>query len=296
MKKMKTKQLHTVILALFFALLPATAMAGANISDQKAAEKDSISSKENIELSIPEKTAAEKKTKEEPITAEFRWIMPKLHLTVNTGKITPGERDTINFRDRLGIDNANAPEIKISSGKFDFDYIRVRQSGNVHVTDSLTYQGETFTNVNVHSKLELDYIAVNWKQKIMENERVELYGGTGIRIYHMYTSVTGTADPGVNRTGDNELFRVAPVLNISAKVHLDAQKKLDFFSDFSGLAMGCYGYLYDYEAGLRYKPQDQFSVSAGYRVISMNADLSIDNDDRPMYRLRGPYFSMLYQF
>ena len=238
----------------------------------------------------------EKQKKDSTVAVEVRWIMPKLSLTVNTGKVTPGARDTVNFRDTLGIKNSDVPEIKVTSGKFEFDYIRVRQSGHVHLADSFTYQGVTFTNVNVDSTLDLDYFALNWKQKLLEKNRLTLYGGTGLRIYHMYTSVEGTANPGVNRTASDELFRVAPTLNLGLQVYLDAAKKVDFFSDFAGMTMGKYGYLYDYEAGLRYKPQANFSISAGYRSIDMNADLSVDNDDRPMYRLRGPYFSLAYEF
>lgn len=276
-----------------FLLLPATGLAAEAAGPANLLPGATAAASVQPALSL---TKAEKQQKDPAVKVEVRWIMPKLSLTVNTGKVTPGTRDTVNFRDTLGIKNSDVPEVKITFGKFEFDYIRVRQSGHVHLADSFTYQGVTFTNVNVNSNLDLDYFALNWKQKLLEKDRLTLYGGTGLRIYHMYTSVQGTANPGVDRTGSDELFRVAPTLNLGLQVYLDTAKKVDFFSDFAGMTMGKYGYLYDYEAGVRYKPQDNVSISAGYRSIDMNADLSVDNDDRPMYRLRGPYFSFAYEF
>lgn len=276
-------------LALLITLLSGAALAAETNAGQTDAKEIGavITKKENIR--------GEKKNKDD-IICEVRYVMPKLNLTVNTGKTTAGQRETINFRDKLGIENSNVPELKLTWGKFDFDYIHVRQTGDIHLADSFVYQGVEFTDANLHSVLELDYIAVNWKQKIWEKNRVELYGGAGLRMYYMYTSVAATANPGINIKSSDVLFRVAPTLNLSVHAYLDEQKRLMFFSDFAGMTMGHYGYLYDYEAGVSYTAYRNFSIAGGYRVINMNADLSVNDDDRPMYRLRGPYFSIVYHF
>ena len=152
-------------LVLLIAMLSGAALAAETSTIQSDTKEigTGITKKENIR--------GEKKNKNE-IICEARYVMPKLNLTVNTGKTTGGQRETINFRDTLGIENSNVPEFKLTWGKFDFDYIHVRQTGDTHLADSFVYQGVEFTDANLHSVLELDYIAVNWKQKIWEKNRV----------------------------------------------------------------------------------------------------------------------------
>ena len=239
---------------------------------------------------------AELKDNAKGIAVEARYFMPKLTYTMETTSSASGQKVTLNFRDSLDIRNVNAPELKATWGKFELDYIRVHQDGDRLLSEPINYHGYQFNNVALHTIQNVDYVSLDWKQKIYHKDWLNVYGGTGLKLYYTSTSLQGKAEGTDTHKITNTMFRAVPTVSLGVTAYLDKAKTLALSSNFSGMTMGCYGYVYDYEAGLRYQPNKKISVLAGYRAIDMNADMSVHDTDRPMYRLRGPYVGLAGHF
>ncbi len=63
-------------------------------------------------------------------------------------------------------------------------------------------------------------------------------------------------------------------------------KQVNLFAEISGLPGGDYGYFFDAEAGVEYRPFENFSVVGGYRIIDLKVE---DDPDFIEMQLAGPF-------
>lgn len=217
---------------------------------------------------------------------ELRYYAPKLKFT-SKGIVPPKYS---NFRDTLGIKNASVPEYRLSWQDWSTDYIRIRENGQ-----ALHYVPLPQGNVPVQlrSRLDLDYAAVSWHKDIEANTGGSWYWLAGLRYYRFTAGLDSRGLGAYDVRYAKQLNQLAPAIGLGARHSLDAGGRITLYTELSGLPLGGRGHLYDFDAGIDYRPLDNFKVNAGYRVL----DLKINNNDgNGLYKLSGWYAGMTYSF
>lgn len=207
--------------------------------------------------------------------AEIRYYAPKL-------KFESRGLPSYNFRDTLQIQNSSAPEYIISHKNWYIDYIRIYESGNTKLTHS------PYPPLPAHSKLNLDYVSLNWKKTFHTTDKGSAYWLAGLRYYRFDTSLSLASI----YTAKNQLNQFAPAIGIGGKYNVT--NTLSLFGEFSGLPLGKRGHVYDFNTGMQYRLSDAFSVSAGYRVLDLK--IKNDADGTGIYKLSGWYGGVSYHF
>ena len=90
---------------------------------------------------------------------------------------------------------------------------------------------------------------------------------------------------------DGKNFAVLPSVGIN--LHMRIRPRLDFYVQFSGLTLGRRGHFSDFESGIKYFPQKNFSISAGWR----QADFKLRRGgDRENFVSSGVFAGVRYDF
>ncbi len=85
----------------------------------------------------------------------------------------------------------------------------------------------------------------------------------------------------------DENFSVLP--SVGVNIYARIRPRLDVYVQFSGLTLGSRGHFSDFESGLRYFPQKNFSISAGWR----RTDFKLRRND---FDLNGVFAGVRYDF
>ena len=73
----------------------------------------------------------------------------------------------------------------------------------------------------------------------------------------------------LNAVDTRKSFYMLPSVGIN--FYMRIRPRLDIYTQFSGLTLGGLGYVKDFESGLRYFPQKNLSISAGWRRIDFKS-------------------------
>ena len=60
-----------------------------------------------------------------------------------------------------------------------------------------------------------------------------------------------------------------PVPTFGVDLYITVRPKVKIYTQFSGMPVGGFGRIYDAETGLRYSPNKHFTITAGYRHLSV---------------------------
>jgi hypothetical protein len=91
---------------------------------------------------------------------------------------------------------------------------------------------------------------------------------------------------------DSESLPIAlPTVGLVADLNpIDA---INVYGEISGVSAGSYGYLYDAEAGVKFIPFHNFTVTAGYRILKL--DVEVDEDEA-LLEISGPFLGGSIRF
>ncbi|MBR4904857.1 MAG: hypothetical protein IKZ53_09320 [Selenomonadaceae bacterium] len=89
----------------------------------------------------------------------------------------------------------------------------------------------------------------------------------------------------------NENFAVLP--SVGVNLYMRIKPRLDIYTQFSGLPLGRRGHVTDFESGIKYFPQKNFSISAGWREINFKLRRGGDSSN---FNLRGLFAGVRYDF
>lgn len=117
----------------------------------------------------------------------------------------------------------------------------------------------------------------------VDNEIISLLG-TGINWNY---GVTGL----VWKDSGEHYF--APVPTVGLDFYMAIMSKMKIYWQFSGMELGGKGHVHDFEAGVRYSPSKNFTLTAGYRRVGVNVRYS---DNRGAFRLDGPFIGIRSDF
>ena len=167
----------------------------------------------------------------------------------------------------LNTGGGNASEFIFTYKNFSADYVH-------------SHGKNSFAQTDIHyTKLSIKKSLIS----LMGSEINFNYGVTG-------TSWRGSKNISTHKKTQN-YFVVVPVAGIGLQIRV--LPKADIYSQISGLPLGGHGHIYDFEAGFRYSPQKDFSLTAGFRKIDANFNL---NDEEGNFKMNGPFFGMRLNF
>ena len=108
-----------------------------------------------------------------------------------------------------------------------------------------------------YKDISADYIRRNDNHYIKFNVDREIIYMMGTRAAWNY-GVMGIKN-------DNEKFSVAPTIGIALEMAI--QPKVAVYTNISGIVMGGYGHICDFEGGFKYFPEKNFAWTIGWRHI-----------------------------
>lgn len=229
--------------------------------------------------------------KNSPFSVEARFYAPHFNANVKSDKIFYNG-GSVDLKSDLGFDNKKAPELILRYKRLTVDYIYVKGSGEKTFSgrDVLTFGGSRYRG-KVDSESELHYLKLNVTNPIISKFGTGLDWSYGLTGMYWKGSVDGKDVGGRHESRSEEYAVPVPTLGIGA--HTELLPELKAYANISGIYLGHYGHLYDFEAGVRYNPTDNFAVTAGYRKIDLKVK---HNDDFGKMTLNGPFAGLRLDF
>jgi opacity protein-like surface antigen len=227
------------------------------------------------------------------ITVEARYFKPNLNLKVRSDSIDYNG-GSVDFKNDLGIADENVMEYRVQFGDgLRLSYSNFNYSGHSTLTQNLSYEGNTYTaSTPIDSNLEIKYARATWFKTLAKSDVTNTKFLFDIKGFEFNTKVSG--DISGTTTSSEKRFRGAiPTIGFATNIKID--KNINAFGEITGLPLGKYGHIYDYEAGIRYNVDKNVLINAGYRSIDLKIKDS-GNGDNVQLKLSGPFFNAQYKF
>ena len=215
---------------------------------------------------------------------ETRFFAPNLNAQVKAADFRyNGGR--VDLRDDLNFTRGNAPEIILRYKNFSVDWIHLHGTGKSFVGGTLNVGGKTFSG-DLNSRGDLDFVKLKFDREIFS------LMGTGLEWNFALNALSwrGNTSNG-NFSATKKYFAVLPSVGIN--FYMRIRPRLDIYAQISWLPLGRRGHFEDFESGLKYFPQENFSVSAGWRRIGWKFR---HGGDLGKFTLNGPFVGLRYDF
>jgi len=222
---------------------------------------------------------------------EGRYWMPRIRtmeIDLADDSIPAGVdvESTIDFQDELGIDDANFPQ-----GQFRWftgpnswiraEYTPLAFDGDEVLEKAIEFGGQVYeAGTRVTSDLDIHYVRLGWGWQFLDLADGAFRAGTLLEAKGFYldaTLKTPDLDPD-ERISETETLAFA-LPTVGVVVDATPIEPVRLFGEISGLYAGSYGHFFDAEAGVKVIPWRYFTLTAGYRVVSVAADLDDDSAD-----------------
>lgn len=221
-----------------------------------------------------------------PLSLEARYFSfgADGHLNSSDVNLNGGE---VGLKNDLDLLNDRAAEIIFRYKNFSLDYLRMNKTGGGDFPDGSplnfggqSYRGETSAENNLH------YIKLN-----VDNEIISFLG-TGATWSYGLTGVywDGSVGGGGQSSGKNYFV---PLPTVGLGLHMAIMRKMKIYTQLSGMHFGGRGHLFDFEAGLRYSPSKNFSLTAGFRNIGVQVRRGSDSGN---FKMSGPFIGLRSDF
>ena len=257
------------------------------------AEELSSSEESSSEPSIKfeESISDEDRFKDCPFSIEGRYFSPHFDAKVKSDKIYYNG-GTVGLKDNLGFGNDNAPEIILRYKRLSLDYFYVHGSGHKTYSgnDVLTFGGSRYRG-QIDSKNNLHYLKLTVTNPIKMTEDGGVTWSYGLTGMFWKGKVSGTDTRGRSESRSEDFGAPIPTLGLGAKVNILPQ--FHGYANISGMYAGHYGHIYDFEAGIQFKPAPHFAITAGYRKIETKVK---HKDDYGKLKMNGPFAGVRFDF
>jgi len=239
--------------------------------------------------------AAAGKNQDEGFSVEANYFNPSLTFAVKSSSIA-FNGGSVDFKNDLGMTDKSFMDYRIHFGDgFRVSYMNIGYAGNGTLSQSLTYQGNTYNaNANVTSNLDLKYARVTFIKPI-----THFFGMTtkllldlkGFDISAQVTGIDSTTH--TIQTGQRKFRGAIPTVGFAVDNQLGDNVKI--YTEVTGLPLGKYGHFYDGEIGVKYEAPNNISVAAGYRSFDLNVK-DPSNGDHVQFKMAGPFANAEYKF
>ena len=191
----------------------------------------------------------------------------------------------------------NSPEVdrgiaSVKQKKFAFSaetkFFSPNLNAKVKSNDFYSHHTEAPEFIFRYKNISLDYIrshdALHFV-KLKANKEIFSLMGTGLE----WNVALNAMDWRGNAT--ENFFGVLPSAGIN--FYMRIRPRLDIYTQFSGITLGRHGYFKDFESGIKYFPQKNFSISAGWRRIDFKLRRG---DNSGNFSLSGLFTGIRYDF
>lgn len=212
-------------------------------------------------------------------------------------KVIEQDRGTdINLKSDLGLGDKN-----FLSGRFNFfinpnhrltlNYTPIRYDADSNIRRTVEFAGGTYSaNTRVVAALNLQYLRFGWAYQFVNVEGGKFKFGTLFELKGVQGDVSLAApDLGIDNSWDFSAW--LPTLGLA--MDINPIPFLNIFAEISGLPAGKYGTIWEGEAGIKFIPFKNFSISGGYRLVDIDAR---DDPDYARVKLGGPYVGLSLRF
>ncbi|CQR73375.1 hypothetical protein SOV_51560 [Sporomusa ovata DSM 2662] len=233
-------------------------------------------------------TAAADKLNKENITIEVRHWNPNLDGSI---KVTDnGVGTNLDFNRDLGIGDKNFNEIRLTFGekdKFRVAYTNFDYSGHNQLDRSIDFDGKHYDlNENVTSKIDIKYYRATMIHPLSKSTNFNSEWMIDIKGFTFDTAIDSAL------TKSSKKFSCAlPTIGVAAQGQIAPNTTA--FAEISGLPLGSYGHIYDFETGIKHEMEKDISLTAGYRSFDLKVK---DDEDYAKIKLNGPFFQAAYHF
>ena len=134
-----------------------------------------------------------------------------------------------------------------------------------------------------HKEFSLDWIHAEGSEeffKLKYDREIFSLMGTGLEW-----------NVALNALDNRKVFYVLP--SVGVNLYMRIRPRLGIYTKFSGLTLGNRGHVSDFESGIKYSPQKNFSISLGWRRI--NFKLRCDSSSGSFNR-NGLFAGVRYDF
>jgi hypothetical protein len=202
----------------------------------------------------------------------------------------------------LGLDDDDVPEIRFRwqfapKHALVLRYVGLDYSGSDFVAKPLLFDGGLAGIFNtVKADLSLDYGRIGWRWSVVGE------AGADFKLDTILDVAILSADASYERysllnpffpADDDDVGGTIALPLIGLAADLKVMSHLEIFGELSGMYLGNYGSMLDLEAGARILLGDSFTLSAGYRLLDVDAEY--DDEDGNL-DFSGPFVGVSVRF
>lgn len=212
---------------------------------------------------------------------EGRYWYPDLDLEA---KIEDGGFGTrIDFDDDLDLDDEDFPvgRVKLFTGENSWiraEYIPISYDGDSMLTRTIFFNGKPFiVGTRVITDFDFEYYRLGWGSQFISLGDGFFKFGTLIEAkgYNLDASLIS---PTTGIAESEDITFGLPTVGVI--LDINPADKLNFYGEISGITAGSYGYTIDAEAGVKFIPFKNFTLTCGYRYLTF--DVEWDDDEADM--------------
>ncbi len=201
-------------------------------------------------------------------------------------------------KDQLGIEDKETAEFLVTfrtgpRSRLRFAYMNISLDGEKKDGETFTYQGTTYpVSTHVTTNIDIRYYKGSWVWQFFSSDDNKVRFGTlvGVLGFDAEAAVSAPTFTTPLKVSDSAGI-VLPVLGLAFDA--EPSKYFSLFAEISGMTGGQYGYMFDGEAGIKITPIKHFTISAGYRTITVK--VNADDTDAEI-SLSGPYAGAVLWF
>jgi hypothetical protein len=227
------------------------------------------------------------------LEVESRYWAPSLSGQVQAagGTQTPDAGGPIDLKDDLGMSDRHFTDWRASlatgpNSRLRVGYVSIGYHADRQVGRTLVFDGQTFAaGTRVASDLKLEYWRCGWIWEFLHDPLKRIKLGTLVEAKSMRFDGALTAPGLVPAVTAEKTFSVT-LPSVGLALDVDPIPLVDVFAEASGVTAGKYGHGWDGEAGLKLFPMPGLAVSAGYRVLDLEAR---DDPDFAKLKDTGPF-------
>lgn len=228
-------------------------------------------------------------------SVELRWWNPAVRGSVG-GNGYLSERSyehELDFAQDLGTDHMNAPEVRLTHGKWTLDYIRFRSSVKGYDLPAPIHHNDKKYKGDLDTDIDLDYAAVDYRQTMEKKAYAEYYWTAGARYVRIAATSSGLNARDQRESDSDSASGILPAVGIGGSWQSRTAPKWRGSMSLSGIPLGGRGHLMDWEAGISYQPDKNWQLSAGYRLL----DMKLHKDDKEVsFQANGPFMGVSCSF
>lgn len=225
---------------------------------------------------------------------EFMYWFPSLDMQAKAS----GEGTRVDFKDDLGVSDQGFPGGRLRWFTGDYGWIQAEYMGSGY-SESTTldrdiyWKGKRFkAGTPVETDLSMEFARIGWAWPFLSVGDGTLKIGSLVEARRIDIETEIKAEKKFKTHEDTVKIReTLPALGVV--FDLNPQEIVNMYLQASGFYVGNRGYLYDVEAGMKIVPVRYLSMTAGYRLMSLDFE---DADDEVSVRLNGFFLAASVRF